>query len=237
MQTNYYGKGNDESDTRSATFQIADNQATSHNYTIYWTKESCVWYINSKAVRTLKFNDALGGENYPQTPMRVKLGIWAGGDPDNAEGTIEWAGGETDYSGVPYTMTIESVHIENFNPAESYSYKDQTGSYDSIEFDKSDDDESDDDADSSTTASTTSTTLTEASTGTSSFQMSSSTTTADLQNNNAVGTASSEIAAASSATTSSATASAGTEQSSAVSNGPSMWLALGILSTFMTMSI
>lgn len=64
--------------------------------------------------------------------MRIKIGIWAGGDPDNSEGTIEWAGGETDYTDGPFTMYVESVKIINYNPARSYKYTDKTGSYASI---------------------------------------------------------------------------------------------------------
>jgi hypothetical protein len=64
--------------------------------------------------------------------MVVKLGIWAGGDPSNGEGTIEWAGGETDYDDVPFTMYVKSVNIVNYNPAASYNYTDKTGSYTSI---------------------------------------------------------------------------------------------------------
>jgi hypothetical protein len=64
--------------------------------------------------------------------MVVKLGIWAGGDSSNSEGTIEWAGGETDYDDVPFTMYVKSVNIINYNPAASYNYTDKTGSYTSI---------------------------------------------------------------------------------------------------------
>jgi hypothetical protein len=64
--------------------------------------------------------------------MVVKLGIWAGGDSSNSEGTIEWAGGETDYDDVPFTMYVKSVNIVNYNPAASYNYTDKTGSYTSI---------------------------------------------------------------------------------------------------------
>lgn len=66
--------------------------------------------------------------------MNVRIGIWAGGDPSNAEGTIQWAGGATDYSKTPFTMYIKDVTIVNYNPAESYTWSDQTGSYESIEF-------------------------------------------------------------------------------------------------------
>jgi hypothetical protein len=64
--------------------------------------------------------------------MNVRIGIWAGGDPNNAEGTIEWAGGETDYSKAPYTMVLEKVEVRNENPGSSYSYGDMTGGFESI---------------------------------------------------------------------------------------------------------
>lgn len=83
-------------------------------------------------MRTLKYADAVDGTNYPQTPMRIRIGIWAGGDPDNSEGTIEWAGGETDYTAAPFTMYVESVDIINYNPASAYKYTDKTGAYTSV---------------------------------------------------------------------------------------------------------
>lgn len=64
--------------------------------------------------------------------MSVRLGIWAGGSSSN-EGTIEWAGGVTDYSDGPFTMYVKSVSIVNYNPAESYKWTDKSGSMDSIE--------------------------------------------------------------------------------------------------------
>ncbi|KAH0430236.1 glycosyl hydrolase family 16 [Colletotrichum camelliae] len=132
VQTNYFGKGNTTSYDRGAFHTVADSQGTSTNYTIDWSKEAVKWYIDSALVRTLNYADALGGQNFPQTPARLRLGIWAGGDPDNSAGTITWAGGETDYTKAPYTMTVQSVSITNANPAGSYTYGDKTGSYDSI---------------------------------------------------------------------------------------------------------
>jgi hypothetical protein len=64
--------------------------------------------------------------------MNVRIGIWAGGDPNNAEGTIEWAGGETDYSQAPFTMVLEKVEVRNENPGSSYSYGDMSGEFGSI---------------------------------------------------------------------------------------------------------
>lgn len=132
VETNYFGKGNTSTYDRETYVQMADSQADFHNYTIVWTKETTVWMIDGVSVRTLAYADANGGSNYPQTPMRVKLGIWAGGDPSNAEGTIQWAGGETNYDDGPFTAYIQSVSITNYNPANSYTYGDLTGSYESI---------------------------------------------------------------------------------------------------------
>ncbi|KAH6884106.1 extracellular cell wall glucanase Crf1/allergen Asp F9 [Thelonectria olida] len=137
VQTNYFSKGDTSTSDREVDATVSDAQGTSHNYTVDWTKESCTWYIDGTAVRTLAYSDT-----YPQTPMRVKLGIWAGGDSDNAEGTITWAGGETDYDDGPFTMTVESIKVTNYNPAGSYTYGDQTGDYDSIVINDADSDSS-----------------------------------------------------------------------------------------------
>lgn len=137
VQTNYFGKGNTTTYDRGTTVGVPGGNAelTSHNYTIVWNKEQTIWYIDGSPVRTLAYADAVGGKNYPQTPMRIRLGIWAGGDSNNPPGTIEWAGGVTDYSQGPFTMFVERVDITNFNPAASYSFGDQSGSWESIQID------------------------------------------------------------------------------------------------------
>lgn len=84
-------------------------------------------------MRNLTYAAADAGADFPQTPMRLKLGIWAGGDPTNGQGTIEWAGGESDYADCPYTMYVESVTITNYNPASAYSYEGTSGAFTSIE--------------------------------------------------------------------------------------------------------
>ncbi|KAE8148216.1 concanavalin A-like lectin/glucanase domain-containing protein [Aspergillus avenaceus] len=132
IQTNYFGKGDTSSYDRATFVNMASPQADYHTYTIDWNKDQTTWSVDGNVVRTLNFNDAKGGSRYPQTPMRLRLGIWAGGDPDNAPGTIEWAGGKTDYTQAPFTMYIKSVNVVNYTPAESYTYSDNSGSYQSI---------------------------------------------------------------------------------------------------------
>ncbi|KAK3985707.1 family 16 putative glycoside hydrolase [Cladorrhinum sp. PSN332] len=132
VQTNYFGKGNTTTYDRGGYSAVADTQGVTHVYAIDWTPTFVTWSIDGVAVRTLAYADAVGGRNYPQTPMRLKIGIWAGGDPNNANGTITWAGGPTNYTQGPFTMYLESVSVTNTHPAASYIYNDMSGSWQSI---------------------------------------------------------------------------------------------------------
>ncbi|KAL9596825.1 MAG: hypothetical protein Q9219_005539 [cf. Caloplaca sp. 3 TL-2023] len=131
-QTNYFGKGNTTSYDRAIWHPVDKPQDDFHNYTTRWTKEQMEWFIDGASVRTLKYEDANGGKNYPQTPMNVRLGVWAAGDKDNNNYTVEWAGGETDYDKGPYTMYIKSARVTDFSTGSEYSYGDMTGSWESI---------------------------------------------------------------------------------------------------------
>ncbi|KAB8259095.1 concanavalin A-like lectin/glucanase domain-containing protein [Aspergillus pseudonomiae] len=132
IQTNYFGKGDTSSYDRATFVNMASPQADYHTYTIDWNKDQTTWAVDGNIVRTLNYNDAKGGTRYPQTPMRLRLGIWAGGDPGNAQGTIQWAGGLTDYTKAPFTMYVKSVNIVNYTPSDSYTYSDNSGSWQSI---------------------------------------------------------------------------------------------------------
>ncbi|PKY09194.1 hypothetical protein P168DRAFT_315214 [Aspergillus campestris IBT 28561] len=177
IQTNYFGKGDHSSYDRGSFADVDRPQETFHTYTVEYNKDAMTWSIDGNVIRTVAFQDAKGGSRFPQTPMRVKIGTWAGGDPDNDPGTIEWAGGETDYSAAPFTAYIKSVKIENDNPASEYSYSDNSGSFESIKKeggkDDSDDDD-DDDEDSSSTSSSSSSTSSSTSTTSSSKEESTS---------------------------------------------------------------
>ncbi|KAK7513500.1 concanavalin A-like lectin/glucanase domain-containing protein [Phyllosticta citriasiana] len=132
VESNYFGKGNTTAYDRAIYLPMDDTRDTFHNYTIHWTSDYILWIIDGSVVRTLNYADAVNGKNFPQTPMRLKIGTWAGGDSSNDAGTIGWAGGHTDYSQGPFTMTLESVSVVNYSPADSYSYSDTTGAWRSI---------------------------------------------------------------------------------------------------------
>jgi beta-glucanase (GH16 family) len=132
VETNYFGKGNQTTFDRALYHPVTNPMTEFHNYTVHWTSDKIEWYIDTVLTRTLNYGDANGGHNFPQTPMTVRLGIWAGGDPGNSKGTIEWAGGLTDYDSGPYTMYVKSAKITDYGRGSAYQYGDSSGSFSSI---------------------------------------------------------------------------------------------------------
>ncbi|KXL44917.1 glycoside hydrolase family 16 protein [Acidomyces richmondensis BFW] len=130
-QTNYFGKGQTTTYDRGAAYAVTNPTGDWHTYSVIWTDEQIVWQIDGSTVRVLSINDANG--QYPQTPMRLKIGIWSGGDPSNAAGTIAWAGGVTNYADGPYTMYVESVAITDYSTGTAYVYGNESGDWQSIE--------------------------------------------------------------------------------------------------------
>jgi len=134
VETNFFGKGNTTTYDRAIYYSVSTPQESFHTYTIDWNSDRIEWIVDGVTVRTLAATDSStnGGNNYPQTPMRLKLGNWCGGCSGEPDGTIEWAGGNTTFNDAPYVMYVESVTIENTNPADAYEYTDKTGSWESI---------------------------------------------------------------------------------------------------------
>lgn len=130
LQTMYFGKG-ERADGAAVTVTTDNNQENFITYTVDWSANRIIWSVAGEQVRVLEYNDADG--YYPQTPMMLKMGIWAGGDPDNAEGTISWAGGETDYSDGPFSMTVQSVVVTDYSTGSEYKYGNESGLWQSIE--------------------------------------------------------------------------------------------------------
>ena len=65
--------------------------------------------------------------------MQIKIGTWAGGDPSNSQGTISWAGGETDYADGPFVGYIKSVSVQDYSTGSSYYYSGNSGTWESIQ--------------------------------------------------------------------------------------------------------
>lgn len=241
IETNYFGKGDTTTYDRETWVNLDTPQETFHTYTVDWTKDSMTWLIDGNSVRTVKYAEAKDGSRYPQTPMKLRLGIWAGGDPDNGQGTIEWAGGETDYTQAPFSMYVKSVTVTNYNPADTYEWTDTSGSYQSIKAsngtssDSSSSSTSGDSSSTSTSGSSTST-ATGASASTTSDSSSAATSTSDSTTGAGAGSGSSTSGSGSGSDSASASSSGASASptpfdgaASAVSNSfvaPTLMLAL-----------
>lgn len=142
VQTNYFSKGDTTTYDRGGFSGVGNPQAEFHTYTIDWTAEKLDWIIDGTVVRTLTYADAKGGASYPQTPMQIKLGTWVAGRKDAPEGTVQWAGGYTDFTQAPFNGYYKSVTVQDYmngaKSAGSYVYGDQTGTYESIKIEQGD---------------------------------------------------------------------------------------------------
>jgi beta-glucanase (GH16 family) len=136
-QSNYFGKGNTTTYDRGQMHNVATPEATYHKYAVDWKSDTTTWLIDDVVVRTLNYGDAVGGKNYPQTPMTIKLGTWVAGQSSNSPGTVQWAGGLANMAQAPFTMFVETCTITNYNPAVSFIFGDMSGSNSSIQVKKS----------------------------------------------------------------------------------------------------
>lgn len=130
VQTNYFSKGDDSTYNRGGYSNASNNQDEYHTYGIEWTASRIIWSIDGRVTRVLE-NPGTG--YYPQTPMQVRIGSWSGGDFQNRPGTIEWAGGETDYMKGPFYFSVKSISIQDYSKGKEYVYGDHSGSWTSIQ--------------------------------------------------------------------------------------------------------
>ncbi|KAH6606627.1 extracellular cell wall glucanase crf1 [Trichoderma cornu-damae] len=133
LQSNYFGKGQTTTYNRGEFHSVPGTQANWIKYTVDWTQDRIVWMAGDSVLRTLT-QAAAEANQYPQTPMQVKLGAWAGGDPNNnAPGTVQWARGPTDFSKGPFTMLVQSIKVTDYSTGKQYVYGDNSGSWQSIQ--------------------------------------------------------------------------------------------------------
>ncbi|KAK6064210.1 glycosyl hydrolase family 16 [Seiridium cupressi] len=113
VQNNYFSKGITGSYDRGQFVYCSHPHVMFHTYSFDWTPEKLDWLIDNRVVRTFKASDADNNEHqYPQTPSKLQLGIWSGGDPDQNQGTINWAGGITDF---PCQQLVDLKSVQHFN--------------------------------------------------------------------------------------------------------------------------
>lgn len=130
VQLMYFGRGN-QADNALAYADAPDNQDTFTTYAMDWSSERIAWSVGGRVVRVLE--STTYPDKYPQTPMQIKFGIWAGGDADNAAGTISWAGGTTDYADGPFSATVQKIAVTDYSTGSEYVYGNMSGKWQSIE--------------------------------------------------------------------------------------------------------
>ncbi|KAK4127232.1 glycoside hydrolase family 16 protein [Parathielavia appendiculata] len=138
VQTNFFSKGCVETYDRGGFSPVADPVNQFHTYTIKWTPTQLDWIIDGTVVRTLMNTGVQGCAGYPQSPMQIKLGTWVAGRKNAPQGTIEWAGGVTDFTDAPFEGYYQSLRIVDYMGAQGateateYHYTDLSGSWQSI---------------------------------------------------------------------------------------------------------
>ncbi|ODH52428.1 hypothetical protein GX48_01491 [Paracoccidioides brasiliensis] len=149
-QTNWYFQGVIDYTNGQNVSVDGNTYSQEHTYEIDWKPDSITWSIDGKPRRTLKKKDTLNKKtnqyHFPQSPSRVQLSLWPGGQASNAKGTIDWAGGLIDWNhqdiknnGYFYSIFSE-VTIECYDPPagakiegdKSYIYTDKAGTEDTV---------------------------------------------------------------------------------------------------------
>lgn len=138
-------------DTNGRNLTVPNGNAVEkeHKYCIDWTEDTLTWSIDDEELRKLQrsdtWNSTAGRFDYPQTPARVMLSLWPAGLPTNAQGTIDWAGGEIDWNS-PYMVNgyyaarFSQVTIECYDPPpqaqikgqKTYKYTDEAGTNNTV---------------------------------------------------------------------------------------------------------
>ncbi|KAJ5130995.1 Glycoside hydrolase family 16 CRH1 predicted [Penicillium bovifimosum] len=103
VQTNYYWQGVlDWRNGGNISVEGEDTYSDWHTYEIDWTPEKVDWIVDGAVQRTLKKADTYNATSkqyqFPQTPSRLQMSLWPAGQPSNAQGTIDWAGGVIDWN-------------------------------------------------------------------------------------------------------------------------------------------
>ncbi|QPG73638.1 hypothetical protein FOA43_000950 [Brettanomyces nanus] len=125
-QSNFYYEGV-LNYTNMVNLSTSDAFENWHSYTVDWQEEQITWYIDGVEGRTLKkvdtYNETTDEYMYPQTPSRIQLSLWPGGDStQNSAGVVAWAGGAINWNASDFTdpgylfATIGWVNVQCYDP-------------------------------------------------------------------------------------------------------------------------
>ncbi|CUM64376.1 uncharacterized protein PRCAT00001978001 [Priceomyces carsonii] len=123
-QSNYYALGILDYDNAKAS-KSSNTFKNYHEYTVDWQEDKIDWYVDDSKVRTLNKSDTWNKTtkryDFPQTPSRIQVSLWPGGDSSNGLGTIEWAGGKIDWDSSDikkygyYYAYLKNITVEQYD--------------------------------------------------------------------------------------------------------------------------
>ncbi|VEU22505.1 DEKNAAC103709 [Brettanomyces naardenensis] len=124
-QSNFYFEGV-LNYTNEVNMSSSDTFENWHSYEVDWKEDNITWSIDGEVQRILNkedtYNETTKIYQFPQTPSRIQLSLWAGGDKGNAVGVVEWAGGDIDWNATDFTnpgylyASLDYVAVECYDP-------------------------------------------------------------------------------------------------------------------------
>lgn len=137
VQTNFYWESV-LNYTNTANLSTTDTFDNFHTYEMDWHEDYVTWSIDNVVGRTLykneTYNSTTKSYQYPQTPSKVDISIWPGGNSTNAPGTIAWSGGEINWDASDisdpgyYYAIVNEINITCYDPPSS-TKKNGTSAY------------------------------------------------------------------------------------------------------------
>ncbi|RZS28759.1 hypothetical protein BHM03_00062400 [Ensete ventricosum] len=75
VQTNVYGNGSTSRGREERYYLPFDPTADFHRYSILWTADNIIFYVDDTPIREVRRSEAMGGD-YPSKPMSLYATIW-----------------------------------------------------------------------------------------------------------------------------------------------------------------
>jgi beta-glucanase (GH16 family) len=113
-QSNYFFDGRPVYDQYADTYDLDfSTTADFHTYSIEWSDKFLIFSVDGKELKTWRNGD-IPGDQWPQLPMQVKVGVWAVTE-DSAPGEIEWAGGVPNWGkNAPFVAYYRKLVVEDY---------------------------------------------------------------------------------------------------------------------------
>ncbi|XP_064977204.1 probable xyloglucan endotransglucosylase/hydrolase protein 30 isoform X1 [Musa acuminata AAA Group] len=103
IQTNVYGNGSTSRGREERFFLPFDPTAEAHRYSILWTSDHIIFYIDDTPIREVVRSDAMGGD-YPSKPMSIYATIWDGSTWATANGRYK-----VNYKYAPFVAELSDL--------------------------------------------------------------------------------------------------------------------------------